>query len=1366
MKRTIKRIRNLIAITVISMLLLSVIPFNSIDVIAAETNVRSVSEADIPVHTHIWKTKFNDNEHWEECTVCGEIQNKHAHTFYGNGGKKTLCENGYYNQAYRETCGCGYQSKPWVVVHGRYENYTSSRKLNYGNMTSQTLDTIQHISYEEFQDLLNGTNESGKNPDLQKLPATPGGQEYTWHVADDEGLGLIFMGGPVIGNSNGVKGTLELIIGSEGDCGKKVAFHEYFILIKYIKATTNPTREGFISYMENNTANGSLINNEDHMLYGYPEKYRDNVTDEQFERIVQEFKGYYTHSSSWGWGSMNIQHAGHANSGNSMYSNGACYDSSNQHALSQTDGIKTDCDLCGCHYSGNEGNNSDTWFTCSAYRNLADGETCTCGGHALSRGGVRLGTIYCNYKREGTTAYRTSVTVVPTEGFSVVTNTCPENQIVIKTDTTNPGSSYSYYGKVVISNGAEGDALIKRGISCGIVHDYIDNTPPTAYGYVDNLTENEYWKVNGKGTEENPKTQSFVKVTFKDPQDYSRNVVSVKVYDSDRRTIIPQGNDVTVTPLTKVEGTSGDDTLWEGEVNIMTEVNGDKDIYIQAIDSSGRTSELIPMQISYIDAQGPTITVTPDIDDNTWSRAKTLTVHGYDAYKYYAIGINLSDMIQVGNDEYNNERTYVINDEAYGQGRTIRFYGQDKAGNLSYKDYTSYRIDNTKPTVTGADLTPGLHSTAVKVLANDINPDLNASGSGVVKYAISATDETPSDDKFQTSDTFTITQQGYYYLFAKDGVDYISDAYRVYVPTKYNLTINPNNGKYNDTKDNTVVEVVSGETIQIALPTRDGYDFTGWTLEGEESTLTYTGSSSTNFARFTMGIQDTTLVATWAPRDDTKYTVKHWKQNIYDNTNEQEKEEYNLDSNCNDTYYTLADTEEFEGRTDTSVTPDVKSYDGFTSPEKASINIDEDGSAVLNYYYKRNEYNVELTGDAGINLVVGARKYLYDDQVTITSEPKEHYETSGWTGSIVNGEDSSYTFTMPANDVTQNATSNPIDYNISYVGNEEENTTSQAVLPTTPIRYNITTEDLRIRNATRSGFEFLGWIVANDESDFEITTPTQNVVIPKGTHGNLTVKANWEANTDVKYKVQHWKQKVDKDASIYNEENYELIESETFQGTTDTKVTPEVKEYIGFTSPDKQELIIKGDGTAILNYYYTRKYYKLIIDKDENIESVEGEGLHLYGEKVRISCKAKYGYSFKEWEGDAEGTVEYLIMPAADQRIKAISQKNKHEVEVKTGNDTEKIETEYDDEIELEIPEKEGYEFLYFETDDGEKIYDGKLRIKDKDYVIRTVWAKIPDLDLPKTGENDHILLIIYIIITITAFAFAIDLATENKRRK
>ena len=73
---------------------------------------------------------------------------------------------------------------------------------------------------------------------------------------------------------------------------------------------------------------------------------------------------------------------------------------------------------------------------------------------------------------------------------------------------------------------------------------------------------------------------------------------------------------------------------WVGNAT-KTIVNGVKNIYIQAIDSSGRTSELIPMQISYIDAQGPTLTITADKNNNTWATSKTLTVTGSDDYTYF-----------------------------------------------------------------------------------------------------------------------------------------------------------------------------------------------------------------------------------------------------------------------------------------------------------------------------------------------------------------------------------------------------------------------------------------------------------------------------------------------------------------------------------------------------------------------------------------------------------------------------------------------------------------------------------------------------------------------------------------------------------
>ena len=100
-------------------------------------------------HTHIWATKYDDKNHWEYCTVCGAIQNKEPHTLVGNGQSMVHCTDKYSN-AYRKVCKCGYQSKPFLIIHGRYENWKNSRILNYNGIAGMNINSILQITKQEF----------------------------------------------------------------------------------------------------------------------------------------------------------------------------------------------------------------------------------------------------------------------------------------------------------------------------------------------------------------------------------------------------------------------------------------------------------------------------------------------------------------------------------------------------------------------------------------------------------------------------------------------------------------------------------------------------------------------------------------------------------------------------------------------------------------------------------------------------------------------------------------------------------------------------------------------------------------------------------------------------------------------------------------------------------------------------------------------------------------------------------------------------------------------------------------------------------------------------------------------------------------
>lgn len=121
--------------------------------------------------------------------------------------------------------------------------------------------------------------------------------------------------------------------------------------------------------------------------------------------------------------------------------------------------------------------------------------------------------------------------------------------------------------------------------------------------------------------------------------------------------------------------------------------------------------------------------------------------------------------------------------------------------------------------------------------------------------------------------------------------------------------------------------VAYGTAITAPVVARTGYTFQSWDA----------------IVAATMPAQDVTYTPIWTPNVNTKYTVKHYLQNV------------------DGTYpSTPTETQSLTGTTATSVTPEVKSYDGFVSPATQTVTIAAAGTTVVEYRYARRHYTFTL----------------------------------------------------------------------------------------------------------------------------------------------------------------------------------------------------------------------------------------------------------------------------------------------------------------------------------------------------------------------------------------------------------------------
>ena len=194
--------------------------------------------------------------------------------------------------------------------------------------------------------------------------------------------------------------------------------------------------------------------------------------------------------------------------------------------------------------------------------------------------------------------------------------------------------------------------------------------------------------------------------------------------------------------------------------------------------------------------------------------------------------------------------------------------------------------------------------------------------------------------------------------------------------------------------------------------------------------------------------------------------------------------------------YTLKDTEHLTGSAGTQVSPTVKTYEGFESPNIQTATLASDGSTVVEYKYARKMHSYILNQADGADLsgsTPSGTRY-YGEEISLKCVPAAGYQFVQWS----NGDTSPITtFTMPNEDVTVVPTVEKASYTITY--NLDGGTA------TNPEYYSSDTEAFTLNIPTKEGYIFSGWTGANG------STPQVTVTVNKGTSGNLTFTANWTA---------------------------------------------------------------------------------------------------------------------------------------------------------------------------------------------------------------------------------------------------------------
>ena len=293
----------------------------------------------------------------------------------------------------------------------------------------------------------------------------------------------------------------------------------------------------------------------------------------------------------------------------------------------------------------------------------------------------------------------------------------------------------------------------------------------------------------------------------------------------------------------------------------------------------------------------------------------------------------------------------------------------------------------------------------------------------------------------------------------------------------YTITFNTSGGNVSPTNKKVTYRNAYGE---LPLPTKTGYAFDGWYTSASGGTKI---TANTTFNEAT----NQTLYARWTA---VKYTITY----NYNGGSGQNPAGYNSTTNTFKLNYPTKTGYTFTGWTGSGLKKLTKDV---------SITKGTSGNLSFTANWEISKYTITFDSNGG-SASSSSKQVNYNSKYgTLPTVSKTAYSFAGWyTSKTAGTKVDSNTLLTNASNHTLYAHWTPIKYTITYNYNGGS--------ASNPTSYTIETATFSLKNPTRTGYSFTGWSLNGAKSLIK------NVAISKGTYGNLSYVANWEA---LKYTV-------------------------------------------------------------------------------------------------------------------------------------------------------------------------------------------------------------------------------------------------------